>query len=103
MTLSILAGSFILCVRFNQTESFGRVFYFCLFLTLGDIYPIIKLEGDEELPTISSFYGIFILMHLTRKEHNPLHIHVLHVSVLVGEKINYIKSISYRRIRKNKK
>jgi len=29
-------------------------------LTLGDIYPIIKMEGDEELPTISSFYGIFI-------------------------------------------
>ena len=27
------------------------------------------------MPTISMFYGILILMHLTRKEHNPPHIH----------------------------
>ena len=27
------------------------------------------------MPTISSFYGIIILMHLTRKEHKPPHIH----------------------------
>ena len=27
------------------------------------------------MPTISSFYGILILMHLTRKEHEPPHIH----------------------------
>ena len=27
------------------------------------------------MPTISSFYGILILMHLTRKEHRPPHIH----------------------------
>ena len=27
------------------------------------------------MPTISSFYGILILMHLTRKEHLPPHIH----------------------------
>ena len=27
------------------------------------------------MPTISTFYGIIILMHLTRKEHNPPHIH----------------------------
>ena len=27
------------------------------------------------MPTISSFYGIIILMHLTSKEHNPPHIH----------------------------
>ena len=27
------------------------------------------------MPTISQFYGIIILMHLTRKEHNPPHIH----------------------------
>ena len=27
------------------------------------------------MPTISQFYGILILMHLTRKEHNPPHIH----------------------------
>lgn len=27
------------------------------------------------MPTISAFYGIIILMHLTRKEHRPPHIH----------------------------
>ena len=27
------------------------------------------------MPTISTFYGIIILFHLTRKEHNPPHIH----------------------------
>lgn len=27
------------------------------------------------MPTISQFYGILILMHLTRKEHNPPHVH----------------------------
>ncbi|MBQ7641311.1 MAG: DUF4160 domain-containing protein [Acholeplasmatales bacterium] len=62
----------------NDLVNIGRVFSFCLILTLGDIYPIIKMEGDEELPTISSFYGIFILMHLTRKEHNPPHIHAIY-------------------------
>ena len=30
------------------------------------------------MPTISSFYGIIILMHLTRKEHNPPHIHAVY-------------------------
>lgn len=30
------------------------------------------------MPTISTFYGIIILMHLTRKEHNPPHIHALY-------------------------
>lgn len=27
------------------------------------------------MPTISMFYGIIVLMHLTRKEHRPPHIH----------------------------
>ena len=27
------------------------------------------------MPTISMFYGILILMHLTRKEHCPPHVH----------------------------
>ena len=27
------------------------------------------------MPTISSFYGIIIFMHVTRKEHLPPHIH----------------------------
>ena len=27
------------------------------------------------MPTISQFYGILIIMHLTKKEHNPPHIH----------------------------
>ena len=27
------------------------------------------------MPTISSFYGIIIFMHITRKEHLPPHIH----------------------------
>ena len=27
------------------------------------------------MPTISTFYGIMILMHLTRKEHQPPHVH----------------------------
>ena len=30
------------------------------------------------MPTISSFYGILILMHLTRKEHCPPHIHAFY-------------------------
>ena len=30
------------------------------------------------MPTISSFYGILILMHLTRKEHQPPHIHAFY-------------------------
>ena len=30
------------------------------------------------MPTICSFYGIIILMHLTNKEHNPPHIHALY-------------------------
>ena len=30
------------------------------------------------MPAIASFYGILILMHLTRKEHNPPHIHVIY-------------------------
>ena len=30
------------------------------------------------MPTISSFYGILILMHLTRKEHSPPHIHAFY-------------------------
>ena len=62
----------------NDLVNIGRVFYFFLFFTLGGIYPIMKLERDEELPTISSFYGIFILMHLTRKKHNPPHIHAIY-------------------------
>jgi len=87
----------------NDLVNFGRVFYFCLFLTLGDIYPIIKLEGDEELPTISSFYGIFILMHLTRKEHNPPHIHAIYgdyeaTFILKMEKYimeNFLRMVKY--------
>ena len=27
------------------------------------------------MPTISTFYGIVIMMHLRNKEHNPPHIH----------------------------
>lgn len=30
------------------------------------------------MPTISTFYGIIILMHLTRKEHLPPHIHAFY-------------------------
>ena len=30
------------------------------------------------MPTISKFYGIIILMHLTQKEHNPPHIHAIY-------------------------
>lgn len=30
------------------------------------------------MPTISMFYGIVILMHLTRKEHKPPHIHAIY-------------------------
>ena len=43
-------------------------------MTIGDIYPKISLE-EIKVPTISQFYGILILMHLTRKEHNPPHVH----------------------------
>ena len=30
------------------------------------------------MPTISQFYGIIVLMHVTRKEHNPPHIHCVY-------------------------
>ena len=30
------------------------------------------------MPTICQFYGILILMHLTRKVHNPPHIHAIY-------------------------
>ena len=30
-----------------------------------------------EMPTISSFYGIIIVMYLRNKEHNPPHIHAI--------------------------
>ena len=30
------------------------------------------------MPTISTFYGIIILMHLRNKEHNPPHIHAIY-------------------------
>ena len=30
------------------------------------------------MPTISYFYGILVLMHLTRKEHNPPHVHAIY-------------------------
>ena len=30
---------------------------------------------EKNMPTICQFYGILILMHLTRKEQNPPHIH----------------------------
>ena len=30
------------------------------------------------MPTISTFYGILILMNLTRKEHTPPHIHAIY-------------------------
>lgn len=30
------------------------------------------------MPTIATFYGIIILMHLTRKEHQPPHIHAFY-------------------------
>ena len=30
------------------------------------------------MPTISVFYGIIIIMHLTDKEHNPPHIHAIY-------------------------
>ena len=30
------------------------------------------------MPTIASFYGITIMMHLRNKEHNPPHIHVIY-------------------------
>ena len=29
------------------------------------------------MPTIASFYGIIIVMHLRNKEHNPPHIHAI--------------------------
>jgi len=45
------------------------------------------------MPTISTFYGIIILMHLVEKEHKPPHIHAIYgdneatFSILTGEKL----------------
>ena len=47
---------------------------FATALTLGCIYPKIK---EKIMPTISSFYGIIIVMYLRGKEHNPPHIHAI--------------------------
>ena len=30
------------------------------------------------MPTISTFYGIIIMMHLRDKEHNPPHLHAFY-------------------------
>ena len=30
------------------------------------------------MPTISTFYGIYIMMYLKNKEHNPPHIHAFY-------------------------
>ena len=32
---------------------------------------------EENMPTISHFYGIIIVMYLRGKEHNPPHIHAI--------------------------
>ena len=52
-----------------------------LFLILGDIYPIMRMKKTvwkgNCMPTISSFYGIIIVMYLRNKEHNPPHIHAI--------------------------
>ena len=46
------------------------------------------------MPTISTFYGIIIMMYLTDKEHNPPHIHAFYgnsaASILIstGEVLN---------------
>ena len=34
-------------------------------------------ERIQSMPTISSFYGIIIVMYLRDKEHNPPHIHAI--------------------------
>lgn len=36
-----------------------------------------RLYWSKDMPTISSFYGIFIVMYLRDKEHNPPHIHAI--------------------------
>ena len=50
-------------------------------MILGDIYPIIRIiiaiRKGNGMPTISSFYGIIIVMYLRNKEHNPPHIHAI--------------------------
>ena len=33
--------------------------------------------GEMQMPTISHFYGITIVMYLRYKEHNPPHIHAI--------------------------
>ena len=35
-------------------------------------------KGGYDMPTIALFYGIYIRMNLTRKEHNPPHIHAVY-------------------------
>ena len=40
------------------------------------------------MPTISVFYGITIIMRITRKEHNPPHIHAFYGSESAPFKIS---------------
>ena len=35
------------------------------------------VAGQENMPTISHFYGIVILMYLRGKEYNPPHVHAV--------------------------
>ena len=53
-------------------------FFVTITLKIGDIYPIIISKEVQIVPAISVFYGILILMHLTRKEHHPPHIHAFY-------------------------
>ena len=47
-------------------------------LTIGDKSPIIFSKEDLiDMPTISHFYGIIIVMYLRNKEHNPPHVHAI--------------------------
>ena len=47
-------------------------------MTSGEISPrLINRQGKYAVPTISSFYGITIVMYLKNKEHNPPHVHAI--------------------------
>ena len=35
-------------------------------------------KGGKLMPTISTFYGIVIMMYQIHKEHNPPHIHAIY-------------------------
>jgi hypothetical protein len=52
--------------------------FIAIYFLLSDQLRIATMERKNEMPTISSFYGITIKMYFQQSEHNPPHFHVIY-------------------------